>query len=244
MTVFKLLIVFTLLTSSYSLAGEYSRRAKSIWQNIWERSGNINSVRVVSPDRLKSVTAHLKSRGTGDKEEENVLLVVNVGKQTFQADIGPGVGSEILWSDDSKAFVVTTSDAGLNGMYRTIVYFIDDMALRKIDVTGVVVRAFGHPVQCGWPELPNVAGIKWLEGSRRLLVAAEIVHHSVCDSFGTFRIYELGIPDKKIVRSYSQLEAKRLFGTDLGGELKQADDNCIRRPRSCWVAFNHRSKKQ
>jgi hypothetical protein len=105
-------------------------------------------------------------------------------------------------------------------------------------VSKLISSAFGHPVRCGWPEQPNVAGIAWLP-SGNVLVAAEIENHSNCDSFGTLRAFEVDPTCLTIVSSYSQLEAKRRFGSLLGLELRDDPDGCIRKPKSCFVSSNH-----
>jgi hypothetical protein len=94
-------------------------------------------------------------------------------------------------------------------------------------------------VKCGWPEVPNVAALKWMDGSTKLLLSAEIIHHSNCDSYGTFEGFVVDVASLRIVGHYNQLEMKRLFRSDLGEELQQANDACIRQPRSCYVRANH-----
>ncbi len=74
-------------------------------------------------------------------------------------------------------------------------------------------------------------------------MAAEIIGHTICDSYGTFKVYEVALPELKIVRTYDQLEAKRLFQDSLGWEIENAPDNCIRDPKSCWVEGNHKSQQ-
>jgi hypothetical protein len=93
-------------------------------------------------------------------------------------------------------------------------------------------------VRCDYPEAPNVAGIAWLPNGN-LLVAAEIVHHSNCDSYGTFAAYEMNAADARILREYDQIEAKRRFGPLLGWEIADAPDRCIVRPTACRVAAGY-----
>ena len=94
-------------------------------------------------------------------------------------------------------------------------------------------------MKCGWPEYPNVAIVKWVRRSARVIVAAQIIAHSNCDSFGTFRAYDVDWRAMRIVRQFNQIEAKRLVGGSMGVELHTASDDCIRRPRRCWVSSNH-----
>jgi len=173
-------------------------------------------------------------------DDINPALVIAQGQHgRLDARIGFGLDTEVLWSPDSKAFTVTGSESGANSQYQTAVFYLLEGRLQAVELTPLVTQAFGHPVKCGWPEPPNVGAVRWLVPSKRLLVAAEIIHHSNCDSFGTFKAYAVDLSGPRIVKAYNQLEAKRFFGSDLGPELLQADDNCIRNPPSCFVLFNH-----
>lgn len=223
-----------LLIGNVSVEGFYARAAEPIWQRI---AGAIDRppLTLRSPDKATTVAVRYVERD----DEHAVTLNVAGRIGSSRVGIGPGVGSELLWAPDSRAFAVTTSDQGANGHFRTMVFARGAKGLLMRDVSPLIVRAFGHPVECGWPEEPNVAALKWLDGSSRLIVVGEIVAHSNCDSFGTFRTYEVDWRSMRIVRSYDQLAAKRLFGSAMGIELREASDKCIRRPRSCWVSTNH-----
>ena len=161
---------------------------------------------------------------------ENVTLI---------SSIHFGLDAELLWSEDSKAFAITGSSGGAMGQYHTDVFVVRPNKLIRLPLTHLIEVAFGHPVKCSWPEAPNVAAIKWLDGSRMLLVAAEILPHSNCDSMGTFRGFVVDVQNQRIVRSFDQLAVKRLYGSDLGQELRDSDDSCIRKPQSCFVSTNH-----
>ncbi len=192
--------------------------------------------KVFSPDGRSSVVAAYSEDRSG---ESQVRLDVTGALGTLRVDLGPGVASELSWAPDSQGFFVTTSDQGANGSYRVIL--IERLAGRlvKTDITGLVAKRFGHPVVCDAPEPPNVGGIGWLRNGRSVLVAAEIVNHSVCDSPGTFAAYEIDVETLQITASYNQLEAKRRFAHLLGTELRAAPDGCITEPKSCYVSTNH-----
>jgi len=223
-----------LLVGSASAEGFYARAARPIWERI---AGAIDRppLTLRSPDKATTVAVRYVERD----DEHAVTLDVAGRIGSGRVNIGPGVGSELLWAPDSRAFAVTTSDQGANGHFRTMVFARATKGLLVRDLSPLIVRTFGHPVKCGWPEEPNVAALKWLAGSSRLIIVAEIVAHSNCDSFGTFRAYEVDWRSMRIVRSYDQLTAKRLFGSAMGIELREASDKCVRRPRSCWVSTNH-----
>lgn len=210
----------------------YSRQAVDLWAKL---AGGTRSVIIQSPDHRSKISAkYLERDGDG-----RVVLNVSGYIGSLRIDIGPGVGSELLWAPDSQAFFVTTSDQGLNGSYRVIVISNFEDHLTSQDISPLIYKTFGHPVKCGWPETPNVGGITWLGKGNRLLVAAEIVNHSNCDSFGTFRAYEIDTQQKKVLASYDQLETKRQFRSSLGTELIDAPDKCIQNPKTCYVRTNH-----
>jgi hypothetical protein len=169
------------------------------------------------------------------------MVEVSVGGKTLTVKIFFGLNTEVLWSPDSQAFAVSGSSEGANGQYWTEVFLVRSGRLDPLPLAEIVRNAFGHPVKCGWPEFPNIAAVTWIKASERILVSAEIIHHSNCDSFGTFKAYEIDIPSKKITKTYDQILAKRLFGDQLGEELSSAPDNCIRDPKSCYVGANHPS---
>jgi hypothetical protein len=167
------------------------------------------------------------------------LTLVRHDSRLWSQMLSPGVGIEAAWAPDSSAFFVTTSGGGRNGLYGLAVYLVDQNSVSELDLTPAVQNAFGHPVKCQSEEPPNVAGIKWLPNSQELIAVAEIAGHSNCDSDGTFRAYRVSLPERRIVGNYDQIEAKRLFGGELGWEIRKAPDRCIRRPSSCWQYFNH-----
>jgi hypothetical protein len=192
---------------------------------------------VASPDGKKTVAIQLLPED--NVEDHPAVVIITNGRTKFRSRINFALNAEVLWSPDSTAFSVSGSVAGAGGVYRTEVFTLNEAGLRKIALSGVVMRRFGHPVRCGWPEEPNIGAVAWLQGSVRLLVAAQILGHSNCDSGSTFKAYEIEIPSQKVLHVYGQLESKKLFGQQLGEWLLNAPDNCIRDPKACWVPSNH-----
>ena len=196
---------------------------------------------VRSPDGQKTVAIRILRDDNADDFPADVVMMI--GKKKLTARINFGLNAEVLWSPDSQAFTVSGSEGGAGGLYLTDVFTVSADDLTKIPLSKLIWHKFGHPVRCGWPESPNVGAIAWLEGSTRLLVAAQLIGHSNCDSNFTFRAYEVEIPTRTILRSYNQLIAKKLFKSQLGEWLVGAPDECIRNPKSCWVATNHPEAK-
>jgi hypothetical protein len=159
-------------------------------------------MRISAPNGQKTIIAEAKG--------DNLVLYVSAHEKRFPVDLGEYiVGAEAAWSPDSRAFFVTASEGGRVGQYHTLVFQVGEDGIRKIDLNPTIEQAFGHPVVCAYPELPNVVAITWHGSSSRLLVAAQILHHSVCDSMGTFKAYEVSLPRGGILRQYGQIETKR-----------------------------------
>lgn len=211
-------------------AGDFSRHAVPVFDSLAQKNGFVS---VPSPDRSKVVIFSYP-------KDDALLMEVTWAQKRWKFELGPSIGAEMQWAPDSRAFFVTGSAHGRNGIYTVRVFRFARGRLEEVDLNRPVLRAFGSPVKCAWPEPPNISGIRWLDGSKELLVAAEIVHHSVCDSYGTFRLYRVDIARRRVLNSYGQLEGKKRFWDDLGEELRQANDECIRKPEKCWVRSNHR----
>ena len=172
---------------------------------------------IPSPDGRSTV----RPRG---EYADHIELVVEGSIGNAIIPLGPGVGSELLWRDDGRAFAVTTSDQGLNGAYRTIVVERRASGLKMADVTRAIYDAFGQPVRCDWPEAPNVAALAWDASDGSLIVAAQIIAHSNCDHYGSFRTYQIEPWTRRIVAAWDQSMSRSRFGPRLGALLRNAPD--------------------
>jgi hypothetical protein len=186
-----------------------------------------------SPDGTKTIG--ISSLDFDSEHGHIARLTVSAGGAQLDATIPYGLNPEVLWSPDSRAFAISGSCCGANGNYESDVFFVRNEKLERIELTALIRKTFGHPVKCGWSESPNVAAIKWIVASHQLLVASEIIHHTNCDSSGTFTAYVVDLSERRVVKVLDQLDVKRLYRNDLGKELLQSDDDCIRRPESCRV---------
>lgn len=217
-----LLLLGTLSWSAAKGEGLYSRLATPIWSIASQRNG------LTSPDGLGSI--HATEVASQDDAWPFKAWVVRNGRK-YYLRFGSFVNSEVAWSPDSQAFFVTYSDGGAVGQYHVLVYRFEEAGLRSFEPVPNGSRLF--KTFCVTPEDPNVGAIRWGPDSKTLLIAVEVPPHSSCASMGTFRAVEITIPEGKPLKSYNQLEAKRLFGSSLGVELVGADDECIERPNSC-----------
>jgi len=195
-----------------------------------------------SPDGKKRIVAKQET-----KKWWTSKVSVVVGGKHFSTGIGDDLNAEVLWAPDSAAFAETYSQGGAVGHYVVFVHYVTENGFRVLgpgaeaDPTKQVVKDFmSYPISCGGPrEEPNLGAVGWGKDSKTLYIAAEILPHSYCDCMGTFRLYKVSLPDGSILGSWSQLQAKRYFWSSLGIELRNADDDCIRDPASCYVPYNH-----
>lgn len=214
--------------------GDFSANAVSLWRSNAPRRWTIDS-----PDRLKKIVVYEPTKG----DAANGEFFIKVGGKETQLFAG-GVDPEVLWAPDSKAFAETYSDGGAVGTFHLVIYRFNGNKLRATEPTAEVTKAFlSHPRACFTPEDPNVGAIEWIKGSSEILVAAETLPHSNCDNLGTFRAYVIRLPSGRILRSYGQIQAKKLFWKHLGVELRGADDECILKPGSCYIPQLHLGKQ-
>ncbi len=180
---------------------------------------------VVAPDGQKSLSIRLDGNAR-DPEERYLNIAVGIGKKTFKIKLA-GFNGEVAWSPDSKAFAVTLTEGGGGIGSNIYAFYVDKAGVAKVDVAASVLKDFGSPVQCDVPLAPNTAFVRWGADSSSIFVAAEVVPARFCNCMGTYRLYEVGLPDLKILQTYSQTDAKKKFPSDLGCQLRDADDKCV-----------------
>jgi len=213
--------------------------------NYGERALRLNAVyadaqeiTATSPDGKSKVVISLKHPDANDFE---ISVSGEIGTGHFTLVSGPN--AELLWSPDSRYVVITLNDGGMVGSYLLSVIGQFDGRLAERDLTTLVATEFGHPVKCFERETPNVAGVTWVDQPGRLVAVAQIVPRSNCDAMGTFKAYEIDVAAMKVVRRFSQREAKALFSEALGPELRAAED-CEKRPSVCYIPMLHPEMKQ
>ena len=167
-----------------------------------------------------------------DSDEIHTVTVRAKGRE-YTTDIGAWVNAEAAWSPDSKAFFVTYSDGGNVGTYHVEIFYVESTGLRIVEPVPSGEKLL-VPTCYGGTETPNVGAIKWMgKDASRLLIAVEVPPHSSCASMGTFKAFEIAIPDGSVLASYGQLQAKKRFRQELGAELLGANDVCVQKPEEC-----------
>lgn len=187
-----------------------------------------------SPDQRRRITMRIGRDG-----DTAAFAVDAAGRETV-IDTAAWSCPEIGWAPGSDRFFVSYSDGGAVGTWHVSAYRIAGGKWQQIELETAVRRDFlrGYP-KCFEPETPNITGIAWARDGGRLLLAAQVLPHANCDDMGTFRLFEVAVPDGNILRRIDQRDAKLGFGKLLGPELRAADDGCFTKPGSCDIPALH-----
>ncbi len=148
------------------------------------------------------------------------LLVMREGKELpGTEDTGVVHLAELGWAPDSKAFFIVWSDGGWVGTWRTSVYLIEEQRVRRVDVTQEVKRESKENYRHIKPEALNIAAVKWLKGSRNLLLVGEVPPSSFYPEMGKVIGYTVSVPSGKIIEQFSQKRLRAVWGRYLGIRL-------------------------
>jgi hypothetical protein len=137
------------------------------------------------------------------------------------------VGPEALWAPDSDAVAVTHSLGGALGTYQVLIYRPENSG--PDDIATEVRRDLSHrfPACVGGqsgctadqrklmrndPKWVNVAAIRWMENSKRLLIMAWVPDSSAFGAnLGRYNGYLVDAHTGRILTRYSEQEFKRRF---------------------------------
>jgi hypothetical protein len=141
--------------------------------------------------------------------------------------------AEVGWAPDSTRLFATWSETGELGPWHTQVFNVTDTGL--VEIPGVSRRVRPDMIrrmkraqipklfatqeeQAYWSGLEYCAddavGVRWLNGSSEILVAAMAGPDSGCKYMGDFVVYRIEVATGKILQTYSERDAQRLFGGD------------------------------
>ena len=138
-----------------------------------------------------------------------------------------GYPAESAWASDNRAFYLTQSEGSETG-FHTDVFIVRDGELHEVPaINSVVVQDFERRHKCSFiseghdiGNKPNVAGLRWTEGSKQLLIVAEVPPVGLCDQLEYFGGYLIAIPSGKVLARYSPQQLVDGWSEVLGDRLK------------------------
>jgi len=131
--------------------------------------------------------------------------------------------AELAWAPDSRAFFITTGTGYTTG-YEVEFYRIAEGKIISIGKVNKTIRSdFEQHHRCfsyGIGNDPNIAGLKWLNGSERILLVAEVPPLGICKEANYFGGYEISLSSGDILRRLSPDELTAAWSQVLGERLK------------------------
>ncbi|MBI5843776.1 MAG: hypothetical protein HZB23_03805 [Deltaproteobacteria bacterium] len=197
-------------TTCRSFAGESGEWAKEA-ALLHGETHKARRIEVISPDKRKVAVISGVTLGVR-MDGKNLTVTGHTEIETL---------AEMQWSADSSAFFITESYGGAVGDWHVTVYLLGEKKVESYDVTQKAFPAFKKHFVCIEPEDPNFGALKWLEGSKKLLVAAEVPPHSSCPEMGKLRGYVIEVPSGNILKEYEEDKLRTIFGEYFGNRLSR-----------------------
>lgn len=196
-----LLMALSLIPSCGNAAGIWAAAGQSPFV-----SSSAASVEIFAPDGMKKI-------------KETIGGLALSGKHTIvlQDILSPPSLTEILWSPDSKSFIVNASDGGVVGTWSAYYYSINIEEKQEpknfYNLLASKIQEFPH---CDDPEVANVGAVGWLDGGKELLVVAEVPPHSSCRNMGAIRGFRVAVTSWNVLGEIPEAELWRDWGNVLG----------------------------
>ncbi len=207
---YRVFLVFSLILFCANDINAAERDAEGDWSREAISISSLKKIEISSPDHKMIVVV----------DGVNLAVIINGKSLTGIEEKGVMQPAELVWSPDSTAFFITETDGGWVGTWHVRVYLIKNEVVYYSDVTQEVIKQFKKQYKCMDPEEPNVGAVKWLKGSKNLLLVAEVPPHSTCPEMGKIRGYIVEIPTGKVIKEFSKKELKAQWGKYLGQRLK------------------------
>ncbi|HEY3927766.1 MAG TPA: hypothetical protein VGL89_05295 [Candidatus Koribacter sp.] len=229
-----------------SLAGTNNGSAPHSSLTTWSRSARplpyaassdptLRNARIPSPNGKYEITcnseAHEQTVSASVSEKLDLPTCEFVGRgKPLKIDLA--VGPEALWAPDSDAVAITHSKGGALGTYQVLIYRPEDT--HAVDISSAARNDLArHYPACVGPQAGcttaqrkqmrrdadwvNVAAIRWMEGSQRLLMMAWVPDSSDFGAnLGRHMGYVVNARTGQILARYSEREFTRRFKKDCG----------------------------
>ncbi len=242
-----LVLVIALLSSVViaRLADASSQKMKVFSEpviSVWDRFPNVGDGQsgfvgsIPSPDGKREL---LFPSSVDQNDGDHYTIFAVSGDYRYPLRLDGYVQPNVIWAKDSSAALLFFSNGGANCCYETKLISFQKAGVSLTNPTRQAAEDFiayrdKLGIHCEVShEYPNLYGIAFLDRSHALIVA-ETVGHSICDCFGSIRVYEIELPSGIILKRYNQAQAKKLLNKHLPWDLDKApNDNWDNDPKRC-----------
>lgn len=197
----------TVLVLAFLLAAGGSARAgDGDWSPYAVAVPSQRSFSYPSPDRVKTIVI------------SNRELTVLEGRLPLGGAerIGLLLPAEIIWSSDSKAFVLTSSDGGPTGTWDAALFLQDRDRFNYYGISEAAIDLFVKEFPCTSPLIPNVGALRFLKPSKELLLAVEAPLQSSCGTRSAVRGFIVEVPSGAVLRELEWKDLLEDWGETLG----------------------------
>ena len=124
---------------------------------------------------------------------------------------------EVLWSPDSRNFVINVSDGGLVGSWEAKFYSIDaDERPVSRDIQNIIMPIANKLLKCEPKEEANIGAVSWLDNGKEVLIIVEVPPHSTCQNMGAVFGFRVSVKAGKIIERISEADLLKKWGNVLG----------------------------
>jgi hypothetical protein len=187
-------------------------------QAIWSRQSHgliaagldaKGTATVASPDKHAELRLH-----SGKFE----LFVNGVAVTDLSNLIGSVSLAEILWSPDSDAFFVNSSDGGEVGTWKSYVYVLTGGgAAHEIHVDSLIAKRSALKTTCNYK---NIGSLAWVDGHAKIFLIEQVPSSSECSNMDSISGYVVDVEAGRVLDVLDKAAMEKRFGPYLGNRSR------------------------
>ena len=209
-------ILFVLLLCQVRAASGIATVGPTDASGIWAAHG-----KTLPPADTGSVPAPNRKYSIRENKDGYTTIVGPTGPIVLPEVLSPPALTEVLWSSDSRAFIINTSEGGGVGKWDAYLYSLSNTSR----VTRRDLRVLIEPVVRAWPKCvdppyANLGAAAWLRNGRELLVIAEVPPHSSCQNMGALLGFRISVASWRILERISEDSLRTTWKAFLGPRIR------------------------
>ena len=185
---------------------------------LWAASGKPPYVEPhLTPSEIPAPKGMISIKAVGSHLSGNLVVVGRKRSVRLrQLMVNPPL-TEVLWSPDSRNFVINVSDGGLVGGWDTYFYSLDQDEYPVFRDVESLIRPLADTFpHCDDAEEPNIGAAAWLENGKELLLVAQAPPHSSCRNMGAIVGFRISVDSWKVIERIPENELRKKWGKILG----------------------------